>query len=246
MSKRKSELNVVFGDASDGVLVIKVWMEAAGDLYIHRGGPKLMGGKGSYHASGMTHSDVNLIKMRTGLGQPRRPPLANVAEYERISAWGSPHPEPPDGYVAHGDTKIRRTLLIPAPPLGWFVSVWAIAPGRRDLVDRICETNPWPTVIPAGSVLADWGIPWILVTVAQWTNGAPYQVVRYAPSLPGRVPFHISPECYEGTWLEPPGPKWKPGEPFPKEWIMESRRWVTRQARNAERGIPHSRPFPEA
>jgi hypothetical protein len=152
-------------------------------------------------------------------------------------------PEDADGYVAHADTKVRRTLVHPNPPLGWYMSAWAIAPGRGDLADRIAATDPWPTVTAAGSVLANWGTPWLLLTIAEWTNNQPYEVTRYAPALPGRVPFHMTPAPYDGTWLEAPGPKWSPGQPFPRQWIDRSREWQARQRRNLARGIPHDRAF---
>jgi hypothetical protein len=57
----------------------------------------------------------------------------------------------------------------------------------------------------------------------------PYQVIQYAPSLPGRVPFVFVPDAFEGTWLEMPGAKWRPGEPYPEEWLRESKEYLARQ-----------------
>lgn len=243
MSKRISEINLVLGTPAEGLLVTKVWLEKAGDLYVHRGAPEIMAGKYSYHASGLTHQDVFVIKQRTGLGQPRRQSLSDVRRIERIVSWGSPEPGEPNGYQARADTKVRRTAVHSLPSKGWLVGVWALAPGRRDLAERIADTDPFPTVKAATSVLADWGTPWLLVTFAEWTDDAPYTVVRYAPALPGRVPFHMTPDPYEGTWLEASGPKWRPGQPFPKQWIDRSREWQARQRKNEARGILHDRPL---
>lgn len=243
MSAKVTELYVALGAPEDGLLVAKVWLERAGDLYLVRHAPAGLAGKFSYHASGLTHSDLNLIRRRTGIGEPKRNDLRDVRKFEMITGWMCPAPEPASGYRGHADTKRRKTLVHPMPPLGWYLQVWAIEPGRRDLAERIASTDPWPAVRATASLLADWGSPWLLVTLAEWTDPKPYRAIRYSPALPGRVPFIMQPDAYEGTWLEHRGPKWQPGQPFPSEWVAESRRWVARQRRNSSRGIEHDRPM---
>jgi hypothetical protein len=79
------------------------------------------------------------------------------------------------------------------------------------------------------SLLADWSDPWLLVTVCNWMSEEPYDVIKYSPALPDRVPYVTVPDEFEGTWLERPGAKWHPGEPFPEEWLRESEEYVARQ-----------------
>ena len=134
----------------------------------------------------------------------------------------------PTGYIPKPDTKVHRTLVAPKAELGWYCYVWAIERGRKDLVEKISHTNPWSDIPVVASLLADWSDPWILVTVCHFMSKQPYQVIEYSPALPGRVPFVFVPDAFEGTWLEQPGSKWRPGEPYPKEWLREAEEYTAR------------------
>ena len=152
-----------------------------------------------------------------------------------VNGWGVPEVLEATGYVPEQDTKVRRTLIAPKAEIGWYCYVWAIERGRTDLVDKIVHTDPWPQVPLDASLLADWSDPWILVTVCHFKSRDPYQVIQYAPPLPGRVPFVFVPDAFEGTWLERPGAKWRPGQPYPKEWLREAKEYVARQTALEER-----------
>lgn len=143
-------------------------------------------------------------------------------------------------------------MIAPKAEIGWYCYVWAIERGRKDLAEKIAHTNPWPDIPVAASLLADWADPWILVTVCLWMTHAPYEVIKYFPPIPGRVPYELFPDAFEGTWLERPGPKWHPGEPYPEEWLREADQFVARQEAAAQRradsptrrGVSHSPGFP--
>jgi hypothetical protein len=233
MSAKRFELYAALGDALDSVLVAKVWMERAGDLYITTNAPKVMSGRYSYHASGVTHRYTDLINKRTGEGEAKRGTLDDLKGYVRLKSWTCPVRIPANGYHVRVDTDRRRTLIARVPDFGWTFSVWAIEPGRRDLAERINDTNPWPTVRNFASLLMDWSDPWILMAFASMGTEPPYKVVRYEPALPGRVPIEIYPEAYEGTWLGDSSPRWQPGQPFPESWLRQSRDYVARQQRVA-------------
>ena len=229
MSAKPVELYAVLGEPPNGLLVAKVWVEKAGDLYITTHAPFPMEGKYSHHTSGVTHHYHELIKRRSGEGEAKQTQLRGMRGHELVSAWDSPAPIPPDGYSPRPDTKRRRTLVAPMPAMGWQFSVWAIQRGSRDIAERIAETNPWPTVETFATLLMDWSDPWLLLAFARWTAPKPYRLFRYEPSLPGRVPFERYPDAYEGTWLEHEGAGWYPGEPFPEEWLKQSREYVAQQ-----------------
>jgi hypothetical protein len=160
-----------------------------------------------------------MIGRRSGTGKPPRQKLKDLRGFEQITALMSPKGLSVTGYEPKRDTRTRRTLTCLAPRYGWYLTIWAVEAGRLDLIDQIRGTDPWPTVRIAGSVLADWISPWILVTLAYWENDHPYTVVHYEPRIPGRAPLEIIPRAYDGTWLEVEGPKWRPGEPMPREWF---------------------------
>jgi hypothetical protein len=221
MTKKTLEVYVVFGEHPNSALAVKIWMEAKGDLYVTNHGQPLAG-KYSYHQSGMDHQLTELTGRRSGVGKPLRKKLRGLKGYEQVTALSSPGPLEPTGYVPKRESRVRRTLWAPMPAIGWYFTLWAIEAGKRDLAIRICETDPWPAVPIRATLLADWTEPWFLVTIGYWASERPYRVIRYEPRLPGRVPFEIVPRSYEGTWLEHPGPRWRPGEPFPDEWIREA------------------------
>lgn len=155
--------------------------------------------------------------------------------YVMVEGWGVPEVLSPTGYVPKADTKVRRTLIAPKAEIGFSCYVWAIERGRKDLVDRIISTNPWPEAPVAAWLLADWSDPWILVTVCNILTKWPYQVVKLWPPLPGSVPFVFIPEAFEGTWMERPGEKWRPGQPYPKEWLQEAKEYMARRRVREER-----------
>jgi hypothetical protein len=135
----------------------------------------------------------------------------------------------------------RRSIacdLQPSASIGWYCYVWAIERGRHDLVEKIGDTNPWPDVPVVASLLADWSDPWILVTVCHFMSRRPYQVIKYAPAIPGRIPFVFVPDAFEGTWLERPGAKWRPGEPYPNEWLQEAKEYMSRRRASEEHPAP--------
>jgi len=229
MSKKVLELYTVLGEPPDSLLIAKVWLEKRGDFYVTTHPPHLLAGKYSYHASGITHRYTELIGRRVGVGEPRRQKLGGMRGFQVVTGWGCPGVLPPTGYKPKEDTKVRRTLIAPRAKTGWFWHLWAIERGQRDLAERISRTDPWPTVPVVASLIADWTDPWLLITVAHWQDEHPYDVVKYWPPIPGRVPYEIIPPAFEGTWLERPGPRWHPGEPFPEEWFREAYEYMLRQ-----------------
>lgn len=220
MSKKPLEIYVVLGEPPASVLAAKVWLESKGDLYVTNHA-HLLAGKYSYHATGVTHSYMEAFQRRMGTGAPPFEKLRGMKGFQEALGLMCPTPLAPTGYSPRIDTKHRRTLIAPTPQWGWFVTVWAIQVGRRELAAKIAQTDPWPEVPVRASLLADWTDPWLLVTVSEWKNNRPYQVIHYEPAIPGRVPMEVIPRSFDGTWLEAPGPKWKPGEPFPEEWFRE-------------------------
>jgi len=214
-------------------------MEKHGDLYVTTHAPQLLEGKYSYHESGITHRYAELIRRRSGAGQPPRQRLRGMRGFEMVTGWGCPIVVEPTGCEPREDTRLRRTLVAPKAEIGWFWVLWAIERGRADLAQRISRTDPWPSVPVVATLIADWSDPWLLVTVSHWKNNHPYDVVRYAPPIPGRVPFEIIPGAFEGTWLEKPRPKWRPGQPFPEEWLRDAYEYTSRQQALAAR---HARP----
>ncbi len=148
MSKKPLELYVVLGNPPESTLAAKVWMESKGDTYVTTHGQPLAG-KYSYHESGMDHHDTNLTGRRSGEGKPLRTRLRNIRDYVNVTGLMTPTPLEPTGYEPKPETRTRRTMLVPAPKLGWYFQVWAIETGRRDLAERISETDPWPAV-PVG------------------------------------------------------------------------------------------------
>lgn len=239
MSKKLLEIYTVLGQPPDSVLIAKVWMEKSGDLYVTRHAPHLLSGKYSYHKSGVTHSYTDLVRRRSGEGEP----LAQKRGFQMVTAWGCPAVLEPTGYEPKLDTKVRRTLLAPRAEIGWFWHLWAIERNRLDIAERISATDPWPSIPVIATLLADWSDPWLLVTFSHWTNEHPYEVIRYEPAIPGRTPVEIIPRAFEGTWLEHPGPKWHPGEPFPEEWLRDAEEYMRRQQMLAQR---RARPGPSA
>jgi hypothetical protein len=240
MSKKVLEIYTVLGEPPNSVLVAKIWIEKQGDLYVTTHAPHLLAGKYSYHESGITHRYTELVRSRSGEGEHPGQKLRGMRGFQMVTAWGCPVALEPTGYQPKRDTKVRRTLVAPRAKIGWFWHLWAIERGRRDLAERIGKTDPWPSVPVVATLLADWSDPWLLVTVSHWGNDHPYDVVRYEPAILGRVPYEIIPNAFEGTWLEQPGPKWRPGDPFPEEWLRDAHEYVSRQralaARRARRG----------
>lgn len=84
--------------------------------------------------------------------------------FQIVTSWGCPVVLEPTAYEPKEDTKVRRTLVAPRAAIGWFWHLWAIERGRRDLVERISRTDPWPTVPVVASLVADWSDPWLLIT----------------------------------------------------------------------------------
>jgi hypothetical protein len=229
VSKNVVEVSVVIGEPPDSIRVATVVMVKKGDLYISHVAPNVITSKHSYHESGISHTYVDLIQRRTGEGEPAGQQLRGMKDHLLVDGWGCPEVLEPTGYQPKPDTQVRRTLIAPKAEIGWFCFVWAIERGREGLVDRICQTSPWPAIPIVASLLADWSDPWILVTVCHWMSRQPYQVVKYSPPIAGRVPFVFIPEAFEGTWLERPGPKWRQGKPFPEEWLRDAREYIARQ-----------------
>ncbi len=206
-------------------------MEKQGDLYATVHGPNLLAGKFSYHESGVTHHYTELVRRRSGEGQSPRAKLRGLRGHEMVMAFRYDDRLEATGYEPKPDTKIRRTLVVPRAEIGSFWFLWAIERGQVAVMGRIAKTSPWPTTPVVGTLVGDWSDPWLLVVVVHWTNDHPYEGVRYDPALPGRTPVEMIPAPYDGTWLESPGPKWRPGDPFPKEWIDDSREFVARKRR---------------
>jgi len=229
------EINVVIGAPPDSVQAAKVLLVKKGDLYVTNLAPLVMEGKYSYHESGVRHRYTELVGRRSGEGEPAGTKLRGMKGHLRVTGWGNPGVLGPTGYQLKPDTKVRRTLIVPKAQIGWHCNVWAIERGRQDLADRITSTDPWPEVPVVASLLAYWTDPWILVTVSHWRSATPYRVVKYEPAVPGLVPYVILPEEFEGTWLERPGPKWRPGDPLPEEWLRDARQRVARQEALARR-----------
>jgi hypothetical protein len=240
VSKKILEIYTILGQPPDSLLIAKVWMEKKGDLYVTTHAPHLLGGKYSYHESGITHSYTDLVGIRSGEGQRPGRKLRGMRGFQAVVGWGCPGVVEPTGYEPKADTKVRRTLIAPPAEIGWFWHLWAVERGRRDLAERVGATDPWPSVRVVATLLADWSDPWLLVTVSHWDNDHPYDVVQYEPAIPGRVPIEIIPNAFEGTWLEDPGPKWRPGQPFPDEWLSDAYDYMSRQralgARRARQG----------
>jgi hypothetical protein len=236
MSKNDIEIDVVIGKPPDSIRVAKVVLAKKGDLYISQFAPKVAGRKHSYHETGISHSYIDLLGgERIGEGRPAGQKLRGMKGHLLVNAWGVPTVLEPTGYVAKTDTKIRRTLVTPKAELGWYCYVWAIERGRKDLVEKISHTDPWPEVPVVASLLADWTDPWVLVTICHFITREPYQVIEYAPPLPGQIPFAFVPDAFEGTWLERPDNKWRPGEPYPKAWLRDAREYLAHQRAQEER-----------
>ena len=98
-------------------------------------------------------------------------------------------------------------MVLPSPRLMWGVDLWVIAAGRSDIARRISETKPYQKSEVAGSFLADWLTPMLLITVWEATSTDAYTVYKYSPPIPGRVPYEVFPSAWEGTWLEDHLPK---------------------------------------
>lgn len=241
VSKNIIEIDVVIGEPPDSVHVAKVVIVKKGDLYISTLAPDFMTGKESYHESGVSHSYSDLLKERLGEGEPAGPKLRGMNGHLMLDGRGCPRVLEPTGYQPKSDTQVRRTLIAPKADIGWFCYVWAIERGRKDLVEKITRTNPWPDVPTIASLVADWSDPWILVTVCHLMSKHPYDVVQYSPPIPGRVPFVFVPEAFEGSWLEMPGPKWCPGDPIPEEWLRDAEEHIARQKALEERRARRAR-----
>ena len=229
MAKNLVEIDIVIGEPPEAVQVAKVLLVQKGDLYVMNLAPDFTAGKFSYHESGVSHHYSDLVERRAGEGRPAGDKLRGMKGHLRVAGWGCPAVLEPTGYQAKPDTKVRRTLIVPKAEIGWHCNVWAIECGRKDVAEKIAHTNPWPEIPVVAWLLADWSDPWILITVSHWMSKQPYQVIKYSPSITGRVPYLFIPDEFEGTWLEAPGPKWRPGEPIPKDWFREAREHVTRQ-----------------
>ena len=244
MSKNVLEIDLVIGQPPDSIRVAKVVLLKKGDLYISRFAPNFITSKHSYHESGISHMYVDLIKQRLREGEPAGRKLRGLKGHLMVDAWACPTLLEPTGYTPKPETRVRRTLLAPKAEIGWYCFVWAIERGRKGLVERIGQTNPWPDIPVAASLLADSTDPWILVTICNWTSRQPYQLVQYAPALPGRVPFALVPDAFEDTWLERPGNRWQPGEPFPEAWLRDAEEFVARHQAPQERGSNRSNSAP--
>jgi len=220
---------VVIGEPRESVRVAKVVLVKKGDLYVSHLAPDIISGKHSYHESGVSHSYVDLINDSVGEGEPAGRKLRGMSCYLMVTSWGCPEVLQPTGFQPKPETKIHHTLIAPKSEIGWFCCVWAIERGNKGLAERISQTSPWPKVPVVASILADWTDPWILVTVCDFKSKSPYQVIQYSLSIPGRVPSVFVPEMFEGTWLENPRPKWRPGEPLPNEWLREAQEYLARK-----------------
>jgi hypothetical protein len=230
VGKNLVEIDIAIGNPPASVQVAKVLLVKKGDLYVMNLAPGVIAGKFSYHESGVNHSYRTLIGRRSGEGEDAGAKLRGLKGHRMVTGWGCPTVLKPTGYVPKQNTLMRRTLIVPKAEIGWHCNVWAIESGRNDLAEKIAQTNPWPEVPVVASLLADWSDPWILATVCHWASIEPYQVIKYSPPIPGRVPYVLVPEAFEGTWLESPGPKWRPGQPIPNEWLREARERAMRQA----------------
>jgi hypothetical protein len=195
------EIPVVFGDAPNSALAVKVWMEGKGDLYVTNTS-ELLAGKHSYHQSGVTHQYLNLFGERHGVGAPPRVKLKDLKGFRSVTSFMANKPPPITGYSPKTETKTRKVLRLPMPKWGWYLNVWAIEKDREDIVERILQTEAWSTVPRVGSLLADWHNPWVLVTIGFWATTTPYKIYRYSPRIPGRPPYKVVPSAYEGTWLK--------------------------------------------
>jgi hypothetical protein len=235
MSSNVIEMDVVIGQPPDSIRVAKVVLVKKGDLYTSQLAPDVISAKNSYHESGVSHSYVDLLGgRRTGEGEPAGRKLRGMKGHLMVNGWGVPEVLESTGYIPKPDTRVRRTLIVPKAEIGWYCYVWACERGRKDLADKIVHTDPWPQAPVIAWLLADWSDPWILVTVCNIVSRWPYQVIKYSPSLPGRVPFVFVPDAFEGTWLERPGAKWRPGYPYPKEWLREAEEYLARQKAREE------------
>jgi hypothetical protein len=203
MSKKRLEIYVVLGEAPNSALAVKIWLEPKGDLYV-RTLDNPIAGKFSYHETGVTHHYVDLIQRRVGTGKPPERKLKDIKGYKEVTGFVTPGRVEPSGYAPKKDTKTRRTLIAPSPEIGWCFNVWAIEPGRRDLAEKIAQTNPWQTVPIGATLLVDCDVPWLLVTVAYMITEKPYDIIQFSPPIPGRIPFEVVPRAFEGTWLESP------------------------------------------
>ena len=118
MSKKPLEIYTVIGVPPDSVRITKVWMQKQDDLYVTTHAPDLMAGKYTYHASGVTHRYSELIKRRSGEGQPPHRKLRGMQGFVMVTAFGCPAVLEPTGYQPKPDTKARRTLIAQLPQFG--------------------------------------------------------------------------------------------------------------------------------
>lgn len=200
MAKKNAELHVAFCEGSNASHSVSVILHGL-DLYtITHFTP--LAGKHSYHASGVSHATLELVGRRISGGRAPSIPLGHVKRYKWVTGFGAGWAPELGDYVIKPDGTRRRTLAVPRPKYPWGIDVWGIEPDRLALAQKIAATKPWPESVVLGSVLADWTKPWLLVTLWAGTHRSPYEVIKYSPPIPKRVPYIIYPEKYKGTWME--------------------------------------------
>lgn len=108
MSKNLIEIDVVIGEPPNSAQVAKVLLVKKGDLYISQLDPSLIAGKVSYHQSGISHAYRELIKGRSGEGQPAGEKLKGMKGHRLINGWGCPSAPESTGFEPRPDTRSAR------------------------------------------------------------------------------------------------------------------------------------------
>jgi hypothetical protein len=197
MTKERAKIYVAFVDGNEGLLIATVILRGY-DLYTacHR---FPLTGKHSYHESGASHSDNDLVGLRTR-GEPGVS-LQGLRGYLCVGGFGGGGPPELAAYQPKPDKPRTKTLILPPPVNVWGLDIWAVEVRRSTLADKIIQTPPWPKSEIFGSFVVDWTDPLVVVTVWQGTDESPYEVVKRYPPIPGEVPYVIIPAKWAGTWL---------------------------------------------
>lgn len=205
---RRADLRVYFKNAHGFARAAQFVVDRKQNLYgFPHGWPIPI--KLTHHAGGHTRSsfpDTPIPDTRPKHEQP----WTSVTDFQFVDGLGmgsAPEPSPLLRPKADSRKAGRKSLVVPSPRFMWGIDLWAIATGRTDIAQRISETKPYPKSEVAGSLLADWLEPMLLIAVWQTTSADAYTVYKYSPSIPGRVPFEIFPSRWEGTWLDDHFPK---------------------------------------
>lgn len=221
---QKAELRVVLRRGRGFVRLYTVKLE--GDELYRLNHHELIGGKSSYHSSGVQTRETDLLNLRDYSASDGSDPLRDTRSIRFIGGVG--FGANPSGLAAShlkSDTRRRKTLILEDSE-EWEkrasgLYVWALPQGYVDVIPQMIETRPWPTCPNVGAIAADWTNPALLITVWRAETATPYAVYKMTPGVKGRVPFEIVPAHYEDTWLDWTANgdrvRWRPGDPWPPD-----------------------------